>query len=200
MAVDVSELPPALRATGAELLADAFVDYPAWLSIGPRSRRRRWTMVRRFYLGAIARAARHGGPIRHATEDGRPLAVMIAYGPGTWPPPAFSFPLEAWGVALAGPGPALRGLTSSSAIDSAHPPEPHFFVHTLGVGPRDQRRGAGAAMLGPLVDQADRLGTPVHLTTSAAENLPYYRRFGFDVVAESSLPRDVPLWSMVRPA
>jgi GNAT superfamily N-acetyltransferase len=200
MAVHVRELPPGLRRAAAELLADAFVDYPAWLSIGPRSRPRRWTMLRRFYTGAIARAERWGGPVSCATDERETIAVAIAYGPGTWPPPARSFPREAWGVALAGPGAALRGLASSTAIDSAHPAEPHVFVHTLGVDPRHQRRGAGGALLGPLIAEAERLAVPVHLTTSSRDNLPYYRRFGFEVVGESSLPRDVPLWSMIRSA
>jgi GNAT superfamily N-acetyltransferase len=198
--VEVRELPPARRPAGAELLADAFVDYPAWLSIGPDSPGRRRTMLRRFYAGAMTRAQRWGGSVNFASEDEEPTAVLITYGPGGWPPPLRSFALEAWGVALAGPGPAVRGLVSSTAIESVHPTEPHFFVHTLGVGPRHQRRGAGGALLQPLIGEAERLELPVHLTTSAPENLPYYRRFGFEVVAESSLPRGVPLWSMIRPA
>jgi GNAT superfamily N-acetyltransferase len=200
MAVEVSALAPAKHAAGAELLADAFVDYPAWTSIGPRKRGRRWTMLRRFYSGAIARATRWGGPVSCARAHDEPVAVAIAYGPGSWPPPVRSFLREAWGVTFAGPGPAVRGLTSSSAIDAAHPPEPHIFVHTLGVDPKHQRKGAGGALLEPLIGEAERLHVPVHLTTSAPENLPYYRRFGFEVVSEATLPRDVPLWSMIRPA
>jgi ribosomal protein S18 acetylase RimI-like enzyme len=197
--MEVAELGMSQRAAGASLLAAAFVDYPAWLSIGPTSRRGRRRMLRRFYSGAIARAERWGGPVACATEAGRPVAVAIVYGPDRWPPPVRSFLREAWGVAAAGPAPAVRGLVASSAVDAAHPPERHSFLHTLGVAPAHQRAGAGRALMDALTGSADVRGLAVHLTTSAPENLAYYHRFGFRLLSESTLPRDVPLWSMVRP-
>jgi ribosomal protein S18 acetylase RimI-like enzyme len=126
------------------------------------------------------------------------LGIAITYPAERWPPPSLSFVHEAWGVALAGPGAAVRGLRSTAALDAAHPSEPHDFLHTIGVDPRAQRRGAGSALLHHLVAKAERREAPIHLTTSAPENLPYYRRFGFEVDGESTLPRSVPLWSMLR--
>ena len=117
-----------------------------------------------------------------------------------WPPPAASFLHEAWGVALCGPAAALRGLRASSAVDAVHPDEPHAFLHTIGVDPGSQRSGAGTALLDHLIADAALRGVPIHLTTSAPENLPYYRRFGFELDGERTLPRRVPLWAMLRPA
>jgi GNAT superfamily N-acetyltransferase len=135
-----------------------------------------------------------------ASEDGGLLGVAIVYPADRWPPPAASLWHEAWGVALAGPGAAARGLTATARIDAVHPPEPHAFLHTLGVEPRAQRRGTGAALLERLIAEAEAAGVAIHLTTSTPENLPYYRRFGFEPDGERGLPRDVPLWAMLRPA
>jgi GNAT superfamily N-acetyltransferase len=198
-AMQVGPLPPARFQEAAFLLANAFRDYPAWVAIGPRRARPRWRMVRRFYRGALARADAHGRPLG-ALEGGRLCGVAITYAADRWPPPSRSFWHEAWGVALSGPGATVRGLRASGAVDAMHPPGPHDFLHTIGVDPGSQRTGAGAALLRELVYAADGRSVPIHLTTSTPENLPYYRRFGFELDGERRLPRDVPLWSMLRPA
>ena len=181
------------------MLADAFRDYPAWTSIGPRRPRARWRMVERFYRGALARAAASGIPLG-AYDGARLVGVAITYPAGSWPPSAASFFHEAWGIAMSGPGASYRGLRASVAIDAAHPAESHAFLHTLGVDPRTQRGGAGAALMERLVAAADKAGVAVHLTTSTEENLPYYGRFGFEIDGEATLPRGAPLWSMMRAA
>jgi GNAT superfamily N-acetyltransferase len=199
LTMKVGPLPPARFQEAAFLLANAFRDYPAWVAIGPRRAGRRWRMVRRFYRGALARADAHGLPLS-ATEGGRLHGVAIAYPADRWPPPARSFWHEAWGVALSGPGAAIRGLRATEAVDAVHPPGPHDFLHTIGVDPGSQRSGAGAELLRHLIFAAEGRTVPIHLTTSAPENLPYYRRFGFELDGERRLPRDVPLWAMLRPA
>jgi GNAT superfamily N-acetyltransferase len=197
--MEVGPLPPTQSRAAADLLADAFVDYPAWRSIGPRREPARRRMLNRFYCGALARAHAHGAPLA-AAHDGRLLGVAITYPADRWPPPAASFWHEAWGVALAGPGAAARGLVATARIDAVHPPEPHAFLHTLGVHPGAQRRGAGAALVERLIAVCEPSGVAIHLTTSTPENLPYYRRFGFELDGESRLPRGVPLWAMLRRA
>ena len=59
---------------------------------------------------------------------------------------------------------------------------------------------AGGALLAHVIAEAEAHGVAIHLTTSTSDNLPYYRRFGFEVTAEERLPRGVPLWAMDRPA
>jgi GNAT superfamily N-acetyltransferase len=194
----VGPLSPERVPEAARLLADAFRDYPAWIAIGPRRARPRWRMVNRFYRGALARARDHGAPLAVSVGD-QLRGVAITYPAGRWPPPAASFVQEAWGVALSGPGAAVRGLRCTSAIDAAHPSGPHVFLHTLGVNPDRQRSGAGSALLTHIIAEADDCGVPIHLTTSTAANLPFYRRFGFAITAEERLPRRVPLWAMDRP-
>ncbi|MGH2991873.1 MAG: GNAT family N-acetyltransferase [Solirubrobacterales bacterium] len=196
--MEVVPLPVDRSRDAACLLADAFRDYPAWRSIGPRRAHPRRRMVERFYRGALARAGELG-EVLSASEDGRLRGIAITYPPERWPPSLASFYHEAWGVALCGPGAIVRGLRATAAVDAAHPREPHVFLHTLGVDPAAQRRGAGAALLEHMIAEAEERAVPIHLTTSTPDNLPYYRRFGFELDGEDRLPRDVPLWSMLRP-
>jgi GNAT superfamily N-acetyltransferase len=196
-AMKVGPLPPDRSRHAARLLADAFRDYPAWLAIGPRRSRPRWRMLNRFYRGALVRAYAHGAVL--GAGDGELRGIAIVYPADRWPPPPRSFVHEAWGVALSGPGAAARGLRATSAIDAVHPHEPHDFLHTLGVDPGAQRTGAGTALLEHIAGHAEGRGVPVHLTTSDPENLPYYRRFGYQLDGQRELPRGVPLWSMLRP-
>ena len=193
----VRPLLPERSREAAHLLADAFRDYPVWRAIGPRHPRARWRMVNRFYRGALARAHGAGVPLA-AADPGALRGVAITYPAERWPPPVASFFHEAWGVVLSGPGAAMRGLRSTREVDGAHPTCPHDCLHTIGVDPGFQRRGAGNALLEHLIAAADERSVPIHLTTSSPENLPYYRRFGFEVDGERSLARGVPLWSMLR--
>jgi hypothetical protein len=49
------------------------------------------------------------------------------------------------------------------------------------------------------LDRCDAEGLPAYLESTNPENLPYYRRFGFEVTGEISLPEDEPkLWPMWR--
>jgi GNAT superfamily N-acetyltransferase len=184
----------------AAVLAEAFMADPGWRAIAPRRDPAARRMLRRYFRGATTRAIRFGGRVEAATREGAVIGVAIGYGAERWPPPARSFPHEAWGVILAGPGPTWRGLVGDSKLEAAHPPGPHAFLHTLGIHPAHQRSGAGTALVESLIAHHDDGGTPIHLTTANPANLPYYRRFGFDVIGKATLPRGVPMWSLFRPA
>ena len=198
---------PRVGALGAErtreaalVLAEAFMTDPGWRAIAPRRDSAARRMLRRYFRGAATRAIRYGGRVEAATRDGVLVGIAIGYDADGWPPPARSFPHEAWGVILAGPGPTWRGLVGDSKLEAAHPAGRHAFLHTLGIDPAHQRSGAGTALIESLIARHGDGETPIHLTTANPENLPYYRRFGFEVIGKATLPRGVPLWSLLRPA
>ena len=65
--------------------------------------------------------------------------------------------------------------------------------------PAAQRRGIGAALLGPGIDAAARDRVPAVLLTNNEVNLAFYEANGFRVVKEGSTPKDGPhAWAMVR--
>jgi GNAT superfamily N-acetyltransferase len=59
--------------------------------------------------------------------------------------------------------------------------EAHYFLRAIGVAPQHQRNGIGAALLTPVLEQADRRRVGCYLTTAAFDNVAFYERFGFAV-------------------
>jgi len=101
--------------------------------------------------------------------------------------------------------PSPRGLRDGTryllAIDKVHPKEPAWYLNLLVADPSAQRAGVGAALQGGVLERADLEGMPAYLETQNPDNLPYYRRFGYEVVDElRPVPHGPPLWTMRRPA
>lgn len=85
------------------------------------------------------------------------------------------------------------------ALAPHRPTEPVWFLATVGVHPDRQGRGLGRAVLEPGLRAADAAGVPCFLETSVEPNLHFYRRLGFEVVAELDLPDGGPrTWPMRR--
>ncbi len=90
----------------------------------------------------------------------------------------------------------LRLLT---LVESMHPHEPHWYLATLGVAVGRQGQGVGSALMRPVLAHCDAEGMPCYLESSKARNVPFYRRHGFEVVAEVPLPGEGPaIWTMWR--
>lgn len=85
-------------------------------------------------------------------------------------------------------------------IDRAHHRirEPHWYLALLGCDPGWQRRGVGSSLLTPVLEQADRTFAPAYLETQKEENVPWYRRHDFEVVAELRAPGCPTMWAMRR--
>jgi len=78
-------------------------------------------------------------------------------------------------------------------------PEPHWYLMLLGVDPPYQGQGVGGELMQPILAEADRDPRPSYLETQKARNVPFYRRHGFEVVAETDAPGGGPhLWLMAR--
>ncbi len=91
--------------------------------------------------------------------------------------------------------PTLSFLT---AIEKAHPTEPHWYLATLGTHPSVQGRGIGSSLLAPVLALCDAEGTPAYLESSKERNVPFYRRHGFEVVGELQFGESPPIWRMWR--
>ena len=183
------------------MLADAFLDDPGWVAVGPRNRRARRRYIERTCLGAIRVGARWCGPSWCVVEDGEPVAVLTGAAPGLWPPPRMRTLLHlAPGPLLAGPAPLVRSLGAQRVIESQHPAYEHFLVWMFAVSPARQRSGLGRRLMGEALARADADQVPAYLWTGNPDNLPYYRSHGFEVIGEELIPGGVPNWFMERAA
>jgi GNAT superfamily N-acetyltransferase len=90
----------------------------------------------------------------------------------------------------------LRGLAT---LDKAHPDEqPHYYLGILGTDPDHQGKGLGGAAIQPVLDRCDAEGLGAYLESSKEQNVPFYRRHGFEVTGEVHMPDGPPLWPMWR--
>jgi ribosomal protein S18 acetylase RimI-like enzyme len=80
-------------------------------------------------------------------------------------------------------------------------PGPHWYLGVLGVEPSMQGRGVGSALIAPVLERADAARLPCYLETEKEINLAFYRKHGFEVMVEDSIPDGGPrYWTMKREA
>jgi ribosomal protein S18 acetylase RimI-like enzyme len=196
--VEVRPLARELERPAAEVVAAAFLDDPGWTAVGPNSPARRLRMLRGYIRGLLAVARRWGGPVLGAFDGDRLVGALIAFAEGRYPPPPWAMLFEARGIVPAGPPTLIRALRGQVVLDRGHPDAPHAFVSVLAVDPASQRKGAGRALLGQVLADADEREVPVYLDTAKPDNLPYYRSFGFELTGEGRLPREATIWYLLR--
>jgi GNAT superfamily N-acetyltransferase len=92
----------------------------------------------------------------------------------------------------------LKGIKLLDAMTKKHPTEPHLYLGLLGVDPAFQGCGLGSALLERRINDCDNAHMPIYLETQKPENVPYYKRFGFDVREEIRHDGCPPLWTMWR--
>lgn len=177
-----------------DVLQAAFFDDPvtSWLLPDPGSRPRRLAgMFTTLMVG-------HYLPMRTVwtTADQRGAAL--------WAPPGHAkIPLrrileQAPGMVKSLGRNTVRSLKFLDRVEKQHPIEPHWYLGVLGTSPAHQGRGIGGALLGAVLERCDRDEMPAYLESSKPTNLPYYRRFGFEVTGEISITGGPTVWPMWR--
>jgi len=195
-AVEIRPLDRSEYDAAARIFADAFLDDPGWVAVGPDRPGHRHSILRRYHRTALNVIHRYGRPIYGAFADDRRLAgVAATFAAGLYPPPAWTTAYFAPGFLLAGPGPIVRGLRFSTIQEHGHPETEHVYLWFLAVDPAQQRGGVGRALLARVYEDAD---APVYLDTANPANVPYYASNGFEEIGKADGPRGATMWFMVR--
>jgi len=180
----------------ARIFADAFIDDPGWVAVGPDRRRLRHSILRRYHRTALDVIHRYGRPIYGAfADDGRLAGVAATFAAGLYPPPAWTTAYFVPGFLLAGPAPIVRGLRFSTIQERGHPKYEHVYLWFLAVDPARQRSGIGRALLARVYEEA---AAPVYLDTANPANVPYYAGNEFEEIGTAHGPRGATMWFMVR--
>ncbi|SDH60208.1 Acetyltransferase (GNAT) family protein [Rhodococcus triatomae] len=186
----------------SRILAEAFHDDPmmVWIVPDADDRPRRlaglFSAVTRYHhLG--------GGGVEVAVDgDGRVGGVTLWDPPGRWKQ-------STWSMLRMGPamwralGSRMKaGSEAERALEAVHPEEPHWYLSAIGTGAAARGGGFGKALLTSRLDRCDREGVPAYLESSNVANLPYYERFGFELVREVAIPGGgpsfYPMWRNPR--
>lgn len=184
-----------------EALGRAFFDDPGYAYIVPRDHARHGVLVDWLCTFGV-RLGQCAGRVTRTAGDR--WGVLVSFPPG-------AYPVGLWPMVQAGAlqvpfklGPAIlkRFLHWMTVLERHHArnmPRPHWYIFLIGVDPPAQGQGLGNALLRPLFEEADVAGVPCYLETFNPDNLPFYRRHGFEVIDEVKLtPNGPPFWTMRR--
>jgi len=183
----------------AAVLGRAFEDDPVWSWIFPDAPTRVDRLTAVFGLMVRYVHLRHEG-----TEVAGRTAGVLEAGALWDPPGAWRLPIgvqirQAPKLIRAFGGRLPAALRALGAIEREHPREPHWYLAVLGTDPAAQGHGLGGALLRSRLDRCDAAGVPAYLESSKPENVPYYKKFGFQVTKELAMPGGAPpVWLMWR--
>lgn len=155
-----------------------------------------------FWRSQLAHLADNALVLGARQPDGRLVGVAAWVKPGCYPLPPKAQVRQMGGALWAlysRPQSLVDGTKYLLSIDKAHTKERHWYLELLVVDPSVQRRGIGAMLQRTEMAKADEEGLPCYLETQNSDNVPYYGRFGYEVVKELRPVRDgPPLWTMRR--
>lgn len=93
----------------------------------------------------------------------------------------------------------IRAFAGNHAITKGHPHEPHWHLEYIGVEAAGQGRGAGTALLAPMLEHCDAEREAAHLNAGSPQSKRLYERNGFVATEMFKLPvGGPPLWRMWR--
>lgn len=80
-----------------------------------------------------------------------------------------------------------KALQRESKIKAAQHKNLIYYLWFIGVYPTYQNRGTGSRLMEALIAESEAMERPVCLETSTFKNLPWYKKFGFQIYHEMDL-------------
>jgi len=188
------------REAGA-LAGRAFVDdaFFSYLLPDARTRRRSLETMHRSVLAHPGKRAR----IQTARTTTNEIVALALWLPtGAYPQPMLTQLAQLPNSLRAyyrRPKAISDGYAILQATAKAHPKEPHWYLWLLMTDPALQRTGAGTLLMDDALAAVDQEHVGSSLETQDADNLPYYRRFGYEVrTTLQPIPHGPTMYSMWR--
>ncbi len=80
-----------------------------------------------------------------------------------------------------------KTLAREALIKKIQPKELMSYLWFIGVDPENQNNGIGSNLLSSLIEYSSHRNRPIYLETSIMKNLPWYKKFGFEIYNEQDL-------------
>ena len=164
----------------SRMCARAFERDPVWRHLFPDSRRRPRQLAWIFECWA-----RIMGPMGTSYVAGDCVGTAMWFPPERGPHAGFAAQVAAglWRAPWTlGPGFLWRGARIQHDMNRLHRAEldsPCWILDVLAVDPDCHRQGVGTALVGHMLERADRERTPCYVITHNPDNIAYYERHGF---------------------
>lgn len=152
------------------------------------------------FFGPLARGLFRRGVIFAAFRGETMVGVCGTAPPGRCQPTPFEklrmLPAAVFGNAVATP---VRLMSWGAEWARRDPAEPHWHLGPVAVDSQLQGQGIGAALMTEFCRRMDERSALAYLETDKSENVRFYQKFGFKVVAEGEVI-GMPNWFMSRAA
>ncbi len=79
-----------------------------------------------------------------------------------------------------------------------HPSEPHWYLSLMGVDPLKQGKGLGSELMKHALVQCDQDNKPAYLESSNPRNIPFYERYGFELLSTIQIGTSPHIFPMLR--
>jgi len=181
------------------VLGKAFHDDPVWGQVIPDEAERKQKLPLIFEI-SLKYALRYG-KVYATSENLEGTAIMLPYDKAD---------MTFWRLLSSG---ALRtgmklGRKTGNRLEEILAPvnkaqeeilkRGYLYLQAIGVSPALQGQGFGGKLLRAIFENVDNEGILIYLETTE-ENVPLYRRLGFQVMKEIKLCRiNLSMWAMVR--
>lgn len=80
-----------------------------------------------------------------------------------------------------------KTLARESTILKIQPKGLKYYLWFIGVDPEYQNAGIGSVLLNEIIEDSEHKKRPIYLETSTLKNLPWYKKFGFQIYHELDL-------------
>ena len=80
-----------------------------------------------------------------------------------------------------------KAANREALIKSLQPKELMTYLWFIGVDTDKQNKGLGSSLLQSIISESDHQGRTICLETSTLKNLPWYKKFGFEIYNEADL-------------
>lgn len=80
-----------------------------------------------------------------------------------------------------------KAMSRESKIKSIQPKMALYYLWFIGVDPEFQGSGIGSNLLKDVIAHSEEVNRPIFLETSTLKNLPWYKRWGFEIYHELDL-------------
>lgn len=200
MQIEIIKLDPLQINRASEVLSASFFDYPMFTFYFPDPQRR--TRYLPWYFKNILRTALRYGAV-NTTPD--VSGVIFTLPPGhtkisIWEYIQCGFLLTSFMLGFRNYKRSMEcedfvGATQIELMKN----RPHYYLWGLAVNPRQKAQGIGAALMQPLLAQANAQKMPIYLETHDEKNVRYYQKHGFDLLYTTCIPKyQLPIWCMLR--
>jgi GNAT superfamily N-acetyltransferase len=90
-------------------------------------------------------------------------------------------------------------LATFEKMGQSHPAESHWYLPQIGVEPYAQGKGLGGELMRHALARCDLEQAMAYLEASKPENIPFYERFGSEVIGEVQVGAGPIVTPMLRP-